>query len=184
MKGTLHNSRVISGFTFTMNIFLPYEHDIQKSVQTLDDLRLNKQILECYQLLTLAIDEQNGIDISKRGYKNHPIYSHYKNEIHFLCAYGITCCNEYYYRHDKNHKIMIKFIRAKHFIKQKQTLTYTPFYMEGSKGQLNYIRTFENVSELYQNKLISKWINDKKPPKWTNREMPSFYKEYLDLIGE
>ena len=49
--------------------------------------------------------------------------------------------------------------------------------MEGSKGQPNYIRTTENVSALYQAKLITKWENDKKPPKWTNREMPSFYKE-------
>jgi hypothetical protein len=47
--------------------------------------------------------------------------------------------------------------------------------MEGSKGKPNYIRTTENVSELYQKKLINKWQNDKRPPKWTNREKPDFY---------
>ena len=50
--------------------------------------------------------------------------------------------------------------------------------MEGPKGQPNYIRTTENVSELCQKKLINKWQNDKRQPKWTNREMPMFYKEY------
>lgn len=33
-----------------MNIFLPYEEDIERSVRSLDDKRLNKQILECYQM--------------------------------------------------------------------------------------------------------------------------------------
>jgi hypothetical protein len=32
-----------------MNIFLPYENDIEKSVMSLDDKGLNKQILECKQ---------------------------------------------------------------------------------------------------------------------------------------
>ena len=51
--------------------------------------------------------------------------------------------------------------------------------MEGSKGQPNYIRTTDNVSYLYQAKLIKKWETDKKPPKWTNRGMPSFYYSFL-----
>ena len=51
--------------------------------------------------------------------------------------------------------------------------------MEGSKGQPNYIRTTENVSVLYQVKLIRKWETDKKPPKWTKRGMPSFYLSFL-----
>ena len=38
---------------------------------------------------------------------------------------------------------------------------YTPYYMEGSKGQPNYIRTMENVGDLFKQKLIKKWENDK-----------------------
>lgn len=166
-----------------MNIFLPYENDIQKSAQSLDDLRLNKQILECYQLLSNAIKEEIGEEI--KGYKNHPIYVHYKGNLPFLMFYGYKCCVEYQYRFQRQHKLTMGFMSAiMLFGAVEEALTYTPFYMEGSKGQPNYIRTTENVSALYQAKLINKWETDKIPPKWTNREMPSFYKEYLDLIGE
>ena len=177
-----------------MNIFLPYENDIQKSVQSLDDLRLNKQILECYQLLSNAIKEKNGENI--KGYKNHPIYVHYKNTPYFLSLYGIACCDEYRYRFNKHHKLYDSIITANHkamgitYLEKEMkgekfdTFKYIPFYMEGSKSQPNYIRTYDNVSELYQKKLINKWQNDKRQPKWTNREIPSFYKKYLDLIGE
>ena len=51
---------------------------------------------------------------------------------------------------------------------------YIPFYMEGSRGSNNYVRTTSNVSKLYQNKLNNKWDNDKNP-KWTNRNIPEFY---------
>ena len=167
-----------------MNIFLPYENDIQKSVESLDDLRLNKQILECYHLLSLAIDERNGIDVSKRGYRNHPIYVHYKKYLNFLAMYGWACCQEYSHRFYGWHNYEEFFAYRINEYKGAVNYQYTPFYMEGSKGQPNYIRTTENVSELYQKKLINKWETDKRPPKWTNREIPSFYKEYLDLIGE
>lgn len=161
-----------------MNIFLPYENDIQKSVQSLDDLRLNKQILECYQLLSNAIKEQAGEEVT--GYKNHPIYVHYKKDIPFMVYYGTLACLEYCWRFDKMHSLHNYFNYFNMFcLRYDITIDYTPFYMEGSKGQPNYIRTTDNVSELYQKKLIAKWQNDKKPPKWTNREVPSFYQEYL-----
>lgn len=161
-----------------MNIFLPYENDIQKSVESLDDLRLNKQALEVYQLLSNAIKEQNGEEI--KGYKNHPIYVHYKDNIRFLMAYGYRCCAEWQYRFHRTHNLTSAFMYciASYGI-DIENISYVPFYMEGSKGKPNHIRTYDNVSELYQQKLINKWQNDKKPPKWTNREMPMFYKEYL-----
>ena len=159
-----------------MNIFLPYENDVNKSVQSLCDLRLNKQILECYQLFKNALKEKNEEEV--KGYKNHPIYVHYKSNIEFLAMYGLCCCREYYGRFHKTHKLEETFIQ---FMWGKTApVEYTPFYMQGSKGQLNYIRTTENVSELYQKKLCEKWENDKakgRPPKWTNRDIPSFYKE-------
>lgn len=161
-----------------MNIFLPYENEIEKSVEALDDRRLNKQILECYQLLVSAIKEVNGEEI--KGYKNHPIYKHYKKNIPFLIAYGDTCADEYYYRFHRRHGLALRFAEALlDYYVIKGYVVYEPFYMEGSKGQPNFIRTTENVSELYQRKLILEWDNDKangRPPKWTNREVPIFYK--------
>lgn len=165
-----------------MNIFLPYEKNVVASIRSLDDLRLNKQILECYQLLCNALKEKNGEEI--KGYKNHPIYLHYKDNLQFLCEYGLACCNEYKYRFKKDHKLFSSFVekwKSKE-IPKRMVCRYTPFYMEGSIGQSNYIRTIENVSELFQKKLCIKWENDKiksngKRPTWTNRQKPNFYKE-------
>ena len=64
---------------------------------------------------------------------------------------------------------------------------YIPYYMEGSKGQPNYIRTTENVSTLFQSKLCKKWDADKekgRPPKWTNRQVPDFYKKFLEGVRD
>lgn len=161
-----------------MNIFLPYEHSLTASVSNLDDLRLNKQCLETYQLLSNAIKEMNGEEI--KGYKNHPIYVHYKRYWQFLYLYGTYCCYEYKYRFGKEHKLLFEFENIVYGLPKRDYVEFTPFYMEGSKGQPNYIRTTENVSELYQQKLCKKWDNDKsngRPPKWTNRGTPSFYKE-------
>ncbi len=164
-----------------MNIFLPYEDDIVKSVQSLDDVRLNKQILETYQLLISAIKEKNGE--KPNGWYKHPIYVFYKDNIRFLANYGYNCCREYYYRFKKPHKLEERFNDYIHDFFAEQEPKFTPYYMEGSKGQPNYIRTTENVSALFQQKLIKKWEQDKakgRQPKWTNRDVPEFYKKYLE----
>lgn len=160
-----------------MNIFLPYENDILKSVQSLDDKRLNKQILECKQLLSLTIDEKSGLDIRKRGYRNHPIYMHYKQYPNFIGYYAYMCCMEYEYRFHKKHSMSDFFIgyNLKYILCDK---TYVPFYMEGQKGKPNCIRTTENVSSLYQNKLINKWLFDKYTIRWTNRDFPEFFTKW------
>lgn len=167
-----------------MNIFLPYENDIQQSVKALDDVRLNKQAVEAYQLLELAIKEKKAGQEVKAGHYHHPVYLFYKNNPNFLAYYGLQCCFEYYYRTIKMHWLENKFYE--YFIDNNENFSvypvYTPYYMEGSIGQPNYIRTIENVSALFQDKLIKKWQADKakgRNPKWTNREMPEFYKEYL-----
>lgn len=175
-----------------MNVFLPYEDDIVKSVQSLDDVRLNKQILETYQLLTSANKEFKGEEI--KGYKNHPVYLHYKHDQLFLAGYGFACCQEYTERFKKEHKlgnVMLFWFNYWEYRTPRrfgQLLGhYTPYYMEGSKGQPNYIRTTKNVGELFRQKLIKKWEQDKakgRQPKWTNREVPQFYHQWLKENGD
>lgn len=174
-----------------MNVFLPYEDDIVKSVQSLDDVRLNKQILECYQLLNNATNEYLGREI--KGYKNHPVYVFYKDNIPFLAYYGLCCGIEYCERFEKTHKLYIDFMEYCHnYCERVKLLTYkeplyTPYYMEGSKGYPNYIRTTNNVSELFRQKLIKKWEQDKakgRQPKWTNRQVPQFYQQWLKENGD
>ena len=55
-------------------------------------------------------------------------------------------------------------------------LLYQPYFMRGSLGQPEYIRTYDNVSRLFQDRLNEKWGNDKRKPVWTNRNKPEFYK--------
>lgn len=173
-----------------MNIFLPYENSIEKSVQSLDDVRLNKQAVECYQLLTSALKERNGQDT--KGHSHHPVYLFYKDNLKFLTYYGYECCREYRYRFLKEYSL-IKFFdnqmeSLKMFIDDNdgyilgvEIPKFTPYYMEGSKDSPDCIRTTKNVDILFQQKLISKWQNDNRKPKWTNRDIPKFYEEYLDL---
>ena len=163
-----------------MNIFLPYEDNINKSVEVLDDKRLIKQILECYQLLQLVEKEkQNGDVLKGAGYHNHPIYKHYKQYENFLFLYGYTCCCEYEYRFDNHHRYFEYFEHEINSCKRAENYNYIPFYMEGSKGQPNYIRTTENVSQLYQRKLVHKWLNTYGGCTWTNRKKPEFLMEVV-----
>lgn len=164
-----------------MNVFLAYGNNIEKSVQILDDIRLNKSILETYQLLDLALKEKNAGHEIKAGHYHHPVYLFYKDNIDFLAAYGLKCCLEYEYRFNKKHSLADVF-RNKIIIHElKYNGLFTPYYMEGSKDSPFCIRTTKDVYILFQQKLISKWQNDNRKPKWTNRDMPEFYKDYLDL---
>ncbi|MEG2688257.1 MAG: pyrimidine dimer DNA glycosylase/endonuclease V [Clostridia bacterium] len=158
-----------------MNIFLPYENDIDKSVQSLDNLRLNKQILEVKTIIS-AINAYNA-DGAVKGYYNHPVTQFYKDNVNFLAHYGIACCKEYLYRNDKEHSLNDYFIP---FATSK--CKFVPFYMEGSKGNGNYVRTTENVGELFQKKLFNKWLNDKKEPSWGKREMPEFWIKEINIF--
>ena len=163
-----------------MNLFLPYENNVGRSVQSLDDKRLIKQILEVYQLVQLCEKEKQGIDLGNRGYHKHPIYLHYKRYPRFLYFYGYTACLEYKFRFKKDHEYLAYFDENYHKYK---TFKHKPFYMEGSKNdKMNCIRTLENVSLLYQRKLVFKWINSSpnSEPKWTNRKKPEFLRLVLD----
>ena len=147
-----------------MNIFLPYENDIERSVAALDDRRLIKQILECKQLLEVAIGQNT-------GWSNHPVAVHYRKYPEFIACYGYAACAEFWFRFDKNHALDDYFTDA--FTAYKPAV---PFYAEYPATDPRCIRPTENVTALFQAKLVRKWNTDKISPKWTNRERPEFYK--------
>ena len=163
-----------------MNIFLPYERDLKKCVQSLDDKRLNKQILECYQLLNNYVRKELNHE-EKVGYTNHPVYKHFTSNSYNLYAmmkYAIEACIEYLYRFKIDHKLFNSINKLrKNVFKYPNNIDslYEPYFMRGSLGQPEYIRTTENVSQLFQKRLIEKWDNDKRKPIWTNRNKPEFY---------
>lgn len=68
-----------------MNVFIPYK-DVKKVAKVLDKKRLNKQILECDQLLRAIEYRKNPIG-DKPGYVNHPCTIMYQNHADWLAWY-------------------------------------------------------------------------------------------------
>lgn len=162
-----------------MNVFMPC-NSIEESVRALDDKRLIKQILECKQIIVASARVAKGEE--KVGYANHPVVKHYREDdfgTAFLLNYGKAACEEYNERFGKPHESDV-------FFSWWQVVFFTMLYKdiprliyaEGSKNSPDCIRETDNekVFELFKQKLIKKWDNDKYPPKWTNREKPSWYK--------
>lgn len=154
-----------------MNIFLPFEN-IEQSVKALDDKRLVKQILECKQIYDSRY--------KTKGYANHPVVKFYRIYPFFVVRYAMAACGEYTYRFGRHHKYEPFFNSL--FFDNIQNATSSSwdvpmFYCEGSANKDTYIRTTENVPELFQAKLIKKWNTDKHKPKWTKRAVPEFYKD-------
>lgn len=155
-----------------MNVFMPCASVIE-SVQSLDDLRLKKQTLECKVLLDGAIAYKNGE--KPNGYFRHPVAQHYKDYPRFLTFYGLACCNEFWHRFDKHHKY------SEYFFGPCVTNIepYEVLYAEGRKNTPECIRETDNekVYELFKNKLNNKWLADiekGRPPKWTKRGKPEW----------
>lgn len=154
-----------------MNLFLPYETNIRLSVNSLDDSRLIKQILECKTILDF------GMHVSE-GYGKHPVVQWYAKYPGFVAKYAIACCEEFEFRFRYEHRLKEYFVsNYRELLSKHMTDDYIPYYVEGAKTDPNHIRTTENVSELFQKKLNYKWNHGKRPPKWTRCEPPEFYKK-------
>lgn len=67
-----------------MQTFLPMA-SYRASLESLDDLRLNKQILECQQIIGTILDPS-------RGYQNHPAVRMWRGYEKALCTYGAQAC--------------------------------------------------------------------------------------------
>lgn len=75
-----------------MNVFVPYANPLE-TAKCLDRLRLNKQVIECSQIL-------NAIDGTGKGWFNHPVTKMYKPYRDWLVLYA--CCLQAYQIESKN----------------------------------------------------------------------------------
>jgi len=71
-----------------MQTFLPYK-DFDQSAQVLDNKRLNKQILEGYQILKVLSS-----DDPKAGWRNHPAVKMWRGCEKALLSYVMCCVKE------------------------------------------------------------------------------------------
>lgn len=153
-----------------MNIFMPEKVRFD-SVRALDDARLNKQISECLTILNVALRGQT-------GYSHHPVVKYYKDYPHWVAAFGMMCCAEYYIRQHKIHGAQGQIKLDFDDTQTTDGVLENPksFYCQGKKTDPDHIRTFDNTVELFRNRLCWKWDHDKRTPTWTNREPPVWYK--------
>lgn len=71
-----------------MQTFLPYA-DFTKSAKALDSKRLNKQILECYQILNVLYN-----DDPRAGWRNHPAVKMWRGHEGALYNYTLHMVSE------------------------------------------------------------------------------------------
>lgn len=157
-----------------MNIFVIDPDNIQINAEMLDDKRLIKMILETAQLLSTAVNLSGGTCTYKSTHKNHPcsiwVRQHRGNYLWLLQLFT-HLNNEYFYRFKKTHK---SFMYYKEY-EQGQ------YFLEDSKifdthANCTKFKEEPNVYAAYKMCMIDKWNNDKRKPKWSNRQPPEWYK--------
>jgi len=146
--------------------------DTTKCAEALDDLRLNKMIIETAQLLSTAMREAGYIadDIYKSTHRNHPcaIWVRESSENYkWTLLYMSDLVEERQRRTGKNHKSYQIFNTLCGGTKMMPQGPMTPFANCSPHKHLD-------VFEAYKLTLIFKWQDDKRPPKWTNSKPPAW----------
>lgn len=160
-----------------MNIFVISKYPIE-CAKCLDDLRLNKMILETAQILSTAIRSTNKLtsinpnNLYKNTHINHPCvkWACQNDNIVWLFELFRMLAKEKKERSGIIHKSWDKLgveLADLHFIdlpelKENDFINCTPY-------------KDLPVFEAYKKTLCEKWDNDKRPPKWTKREKPYWY---------
>ena len=155
-----------------MQIFVTSNCPI-KSAEALDDLRLNKMILESCQILSTSLWINKVKGPYKKTHENHPIVlwtsRNYKNYL-WVLDHFISLLEERRYRTGKSHKCRdhlyyLTSMRSKIPIK---TEIREPFV------NCSLYKDNPNVIKAYRDTLEYKWKNDKKNPNWTGKEAPTW----------
>ena len=154
-----------------MNIFV-VDQDTMKCAEALDDLRLNKMIIETAQLLSTAMRVRGYTEdnIYKSTHVNHPCAVWVRENISnysWTLLYLSDLVEERIRRTGKSHKTyeIYNALCAGPKIMPKGELT--PFVNCSTYKDLE-------VLEAYKKCLIDKWAADIKPPKWTNSNKPKW----------
>ena len=166
-----------------MNIFLT-DKDPKIAAKHLDDLRLNKMILETAQLLSSAFRELNKDDwnelkyshVYKKTHFNHPCSIWARKSLDnftWLVNYFRELDQERYFRTSKRHKSFCLLYQT-----FEDSLSTTRVKEESILFNFN-CSTYKDyeVTDAYKKYLNDKWYNDKKLPKWSNRELPYFLED-------
>jgi hypothetical protein len=160
-----------------MNLFQPYPGDLKKNARTIDDKRLNKQVVEAYQVGNVVLRKMRDPN-AKISWSNHPacrfVYNGGKPKFPWLRSYIEACDLEW--RHRGFHrseeflaKIDTLFAEAEEY---SATFSHEPVvaYVGGGLDVIEFGGTTRTVGAAYRKLLEQKWEKDReagRPPKWT-----------------
>lgn len=180
-----------------MNIFLTSSNPVE-CAQALDDVRLNKMILETGQMLCTALR-----DLYPETCKRADVQAVLYKETHRNHPCSLWCRRNYL-----NYTWLVYHFKALHderlFRGCSEHLTYTKLWpiFEESIGDVERCYLTENleftfdcsnipvkedykldVFSKYKLCLVLKWRNDKRAPTWKVRGNPLFWGEYLTEVA-
>jgi len=159
-----------------MNLFLPYPDDLSATARFLDDGRLNKQIVEAYQIGRIALNVTLEPE-AKIGWRNHPssllVINDGKPKLPWLQKYIEVLDEEWRFRgfrrsEEFTSKIQALFADADSISDLFSRESVCSFVGDGTviHGDASV------VGELYIKYLIKKFENQERKPKWTQRTPP------------
>ena len=140
-----------------MNTFLPYSN-FDDSVKCLDNKRLGKQRLECYQLIHILLDEK------RTAWRRHPAFVMWSGLPQSLIKYFFTCCNEFHRRGFKENLAQrmidevksVQYVTGSGHLNTAATITrmYFDDYFSVDFTQVDYLRDIDNISSC-----LPCWVN-------------------------
>lgn len=158
-----------------MNIFFT-SADPKECARALDDKRLVKMAVESAQMLSTAVAIHGGKPSYKVAWKNHPCTlwtaetrSNFMWHVQLLIHMGL----EFEYRYGKKHKsaeLAMRFAEQSHVVPDGPLTTFPNCSLR---------KDLADVFEAYKEGFRTKWSQDKRPPRWTNRTPPTWWKNHI-----
>tara|TARA_R110002020_G_scaffold437754_2_gene648053 strand:+ start:301 stop:804 length:504 start_codon:yes stop_codon:yes gene_type:complete len=164
-----------------MNIFT-LDSCPKKSAELQHDKHVVKMILESAQILCSVFDKDKFNVPYRRTHYNHPCNKWARESygnFSWLLSHAFSLSDEYTYRFGKRHKskdVLNWCWEHKGYLKlNKQSKTNFAQAMPIEYKQ-------ENSIDAYKDYYINEKLNDR--TKWTNRNVPSIFKEKMELIKQ
>lgn len=172
-----------------MNIFST-DNSSLISALNLDDIRVNKMIIESASLLAnamafhgaptheLPIAKTSGKPFRTNAWQNHPscVWVKESNENYkWLLIHTASLIAEMEFRKGTKHSMAGNLHRLQDGLKYLPLGPLTPF------ANCTPYKTVSDPIEAYRLCMVYKWEHDGKAPKWTKRTPPNWYSpEYID----
>ena len=172
-----------------MNLHILHEDPVQIP-RFLDSKRVGKMLMECNQMLSLAIKHYMRASDSRfedmcapgmltQGWShyNHPVSIWVRQNagnFHFALTYAHALGREFELRFGKRHDSSLRteyIYRLKDWIPEGRI---QPFQNSASHQGRGLDFTMYPVVEAYRRYMLSRWDTDKNPPTWRDCEDPRF----------